>query len=165
MLTNFIYICFKLLMKASGVGLSLFSLHLYTRNFACKRIKSKPSSVVVFPSCLKRISVGLIENLAQLKLFSFKHISNLTQKDWMCSHWHIKWKIVYFSGEQQLHTLFHIVPDNSHILQNWVCHKNSVTSLCLKPSQFNFSNFFKTCKNFLSIQCPFPAFFPNSWMH
>ena len=59
-------------MKTSSVGLSLFSLHLYTKNFACKRIKSdsKPSSLVVFPSCPKRISVGLIENLAHLKLFS-----------------------------------------------------------------------------------------------
>ena len=76
--------------QASSVGSSLFSLHLYTKNFACKRIKSKPSSVVVFPSCPTRICVGLIENLAQLKLSSFKHISNLTQKDWVCSHWHIK---------------------------------------------------------------------------
>ena len=90
------YICFKIFIKASSVGLNLFSLHLYTKNFACKRIKKKPSSVVVFLWCPKRISVVLIENLAQLKLFSFKHISNLTQKDWVCSHWHIKWKMVSF---------------------------------------------------------------------
>ena len=88
-------VCFKLFIKASSLGLN-FSLHLYTKNFACKRIKKKLSSVVVFLSCRKRISVGLIENLAQLKLFSFKHISNLTQKDWVCSHWHIKWKMVSF---------------------------------------------------------------------
>ena len=53
-------------MKVSNVRLSLFSMHLHTKNFACKRMKSNPSSVVVFPSCPKRISVGLMENLAEL---------------------------------------------------------------------------------------------------
>ena len=103
------YICFKLFIKASSVGLGLFSLHLYTKNFACKRIKSKPSSVFVFPSCPKKMSVGFIENLAQLKLFSFKHISNLTQKDFVCSYWHIKWKMVSFSVKQKLHALLSIL--------------------------------------------------------
>ena len=109
MLINFIYML-QVIYKASSVGLNLFSLHLHTKNFACKRIKSKPASVVVFPSFWKRISVALIENLAQLKLFSFKRISNLTQKDCVCSHWHIKWKIVSFSVKQKLHTLSSTTP-------------------------------------------------------
>ena len=104
------YICFKLFIKASSVGFSLFSLHLYTKNFACKRIKTKPSSVVFFPSCLKRISVELNENLAQLKLLSFKHISISFFKHWhqtwlqkaglrvmlWDSHWNLKKKTVDF---------------------------------------------------------------------
>ena len=53
-------ISFKLLIKSSSVGLSLFSLHLYTKKFAYKRIKSEPSFVVLFRSCPKRMSVGLI---------------------------------------------------------------------------------------------------------
>ena len=91
MLINFIhmfqvlYISFKYRLK--------FVQSAYIHKEFCMQKSKPPSSVVVFPSCPNRISVGLIESLAQLKLFAFKHISDLTQKDWVCSHWHVSVKL------------------------------------------------------------------------
>ena len=114
--------CIKLLIKASSVGLGLFSLYLDTTNSACKRIKSKPSSVIVFPSCPKRMS-GIHWKSSAVITFLFQtHLKpdpkglgafTLANKVKNC---------VLFCQAK----IAYIVLDFSQILQSWVCNKNSI---------------------------------------
>ena len=113
------HICFKLLVKASSVGLSLFGLHLYTKNCDRKRIKSKPSSVVVFFAMSEKMSMGLIEHLAQLKLFSFKHTSNLTHKaGCACTNSKVRHGVFFWQAK-----IAYFVLDHSHVLHTTILQR------------------------------------------
>ena len=80
MLINFVYM-FQVIYKSFKCRFNFVQSAFIHKEFCMQMMKSKPLAVIVFPSCPKRMSVGLIDNLAQLKLFSSKHISDMNQND------------------------------------------------------------------------------------
>ena len=149
MLVNFIYM-FQVIYKSFKCRLKFVQSAFIHKEFCMQKNKVKEEN-----------QCGINWKSAKLRLFSFKQISNLTQKDWVCSHWHIQWKIVSFSVKQKLHTLFSTTPMSfriefvTRILQQiFVWNHLNLTSLI-----------FLYLQKLLSIQYPFPAFSPNFCMH
>ena len=147
---------FQVIYKSFKCRLKFVKSAFIHKNVACKRIKSKSSSVVVLPSRPKRMS-GINWKSSTIKTFLFQtHFKHDPKGLSVFTLAHKVKNCVFFCRTK----IAYIILDHSHILQNWVCHKNSIANLCFKPSQFNFSNFFNPCKNF----CPFNVlslhFFP-----
>ena len=128
-LISFTYM-FQIIYESFKCRLNFVQSAFIHTEFCVQKNKVKAFICCCFSIMPEKNKWGLIENLAQFKLFSFKHISNLTQRGWTCSHWHRKCKIVSFCKAK----IAYIVPDHSHALQNRVSHTNSIANLCLKPS-------------------------------